>query len=520
MTGDGPAPAERIIADALALAEECGWSTAIAFAAGLPAPDDRAVRLFAAAGGCGAELLRGRLAERPGAPRIDVTPLEDIVADTGLALRPNRALAVLRCGELLTPEAVEAAAAVVRRASGSGLVVLTHAEILNGPDDLDLVQRGVWRTLFTDAPLSWAGQDLAEHGVLLWADSSAEPAAFLTPQLARDAGRFTAWLDGPGTAGAELRLARAAHMLDLMERAADAAEHRQPGGETRTAERRLTRLRTQTADLRRRWLKRLDEDRATLARQLEASLEVLEQELLSALREVPQRQDRHRPVPARLDQELLGWAESTRELTARRVAEDHGDLGRLADELDWELVDDVTEGEAPFREALLSGGRALFDFAGIDSAVPSGRDRPVQVRRSAWPSRAAVGAVIGAGAGMLASDDGILTLALGTAGAASGAASAYFSDQETARRAAGEARRDVVRRVGEIRTAVRERLRGAAEEARAEAAATFDSLDRQLAAAVARTERQSAGTTPGTALAPPRQRLDELRDRLRAATGK
>ncbi|MGW1165660.1 hypothetical protein [Streptomyces sp. NPDC002550] len=520
MTDDKPVPAERIIADALALAKECGWRPAVEFAAALPAADDQAVRLFAAAGDSGAEQLRCRLAERPGAAQIDVTPLEDIDADAGLALYPNRALAVLRCGELLTPAAVEAAAAIVRRPAGSGLAVLSHAEVLTGPDDLDLVQRGIWRTLFADAPLAWAGQDLAEYGVLLWADPSAEPAAFLAARLARDADRLTTWSDGPGAAGAELQARRAAHLLDLMEHAADPTEHQQPATEARTAARRLTRARTQAGELRRRWLKRLDEDRATLTRQLEASLDVLEQELLSALREAARRQPRHaQPVRDRLDRELCRWAAATRELAARRTAEHHRDLVRLADELDWEVIDGVTEGETPCRERLLSGGRFAVGFEGLGAAAHPTADRPAQGGLSAWPSRAAVGAAIGVGAAILASDDPQLALALGTAGAAGGAASTYFAGQESGRRAAAEARRVVAQRVGEIRDTVRDRLRGAAESARTEAAATFDALDRQLAAAVRRAEQHAAGAPSDTALATPRQRLTELRDRLRAATG-
>ncbi|MGV4983283.1 hypothetical protein [Streptomyces sp. NRAIS3] len=521
MTDDKALPAEQTIADALALAQECGWRPAVEFAAALPAADDQAVRLFAAAGDSGAEQLRGRLAERPGAARIDVTALEDIDADAGLALYPNRALAVLRCGELLTPAAVEAAAAIVRRPAGSGLAVLSHAEVLTGPDDLDLVQRGIWRTLFADAPLAWAGQDLAEYGVLLWADPSAEPAAFLAARLARDADRLATWSDGPGAAGAELQARRAAHLLDLMEHAADTAEHQQPAGEAGTAARRLTQARTQAAELRRRWLKRLDEDRATLTRQLEASLDVLEQELLSALREDARRHPRHaQPVRDQLDRELRRWAAATRELAARRTAEDRRDLVRLADELDWEVIDGVTEAEMPYRERLLSGGCLAVGFEGLDRAARPTDDRPAQGGRSAWPSRAVVGAVaIGVGAAIATSDDPLLTLALGTAGAAGGAASAHFVGQGNGRRAAAEARRDVAQRVGEIRDTVRDRLRGAAESARTDAAATFDALDQQLAAAVRRAEQQAAGAPSDTAVVTPRQRVTELRDRLRAATG-
>lgn len=520
MTDETPVPAEQTMADALVLAQKCGWSRPVEFAAALPATDDQAVRLFTAAGDSGADQLRRRLAERPHAAQIDVTPLEDIDADAGLALHPNRALAVLRCGELLTPAAVEAAAAIVHRPAGSGLVVLSHAEVLAGPDDLDLVQRGIWRTLFADAPLAWAGQDLSEYGVLLWADPSAEPAAFLAARLARDADRLAAWWDGPGDAGAELQAGRATHLLDLMEHAAEVAEHQQPATEAHRAARRLTQARTQAAELRRRWLKRLDEDRAMLTRQLEASLNVLEQELLSALREATQRQPRHtQRVRDRLDQELHGWAAAARELAARHAAEDHSDLVRLADELDWEVIEGVVRDEMPYRNRLLTGGRFTVGFEGLGPRARPTGERPTQGGRSAWPSRAAAGVAIGVGAAILVGDDPLLTLALGTAGAAGGAASAYFTGQETGRRAAADARRVVSQRVGEMRDTVRDRLRSQAEAARTDAAATFDALDEQLAAAVHRTEQHQAGAPSDTAFVTARQRVTELRARLRAATG-
>lgn len=519
MTDEKPVPAEQTIADGLALARECGWSSAVEFAAALPTVDDQTVRLFAAAGDSGAEQLRCRLAERPDAAQIDLTPLEDIDADPGLALRPNRALAVLRCGELITPAAVEAAAAIVRRPACSGLVVLSHAEILTGPDDLGLVQRGIWRTLFADAPLAWAGQDLAEYGVLLWADPTAEPAEFLAARLARDADRLAAWWDGPGTAGAELQARRAEHLLDLMEQAADTADHPQPAREVHRTARRLTQARTQAAELRRRWLKRLDEDRATLSRQLEASLDVLEQELLTAVREAAQRQPRHtRPVQDRLDQELREWATATRELADRRTAEHHRDLVRLADELDWDVIESVAEGEKHYRERLVSDKRFAVGFEGLGTGARTTSERPAEPGRSPWPSRAAVGAAIGVGAAILTGDP-LLTLAFGAVGAAGGAASAYFAGQEGGRWAEAEARRVVTQRVAEIRDTVRDRLRRAAERACTDAAATFDALDEQLAAAAHRTEQQAAGARSDTALAAARQHATELRDRLRAATG-
>src|SRR5215469_3006469 len=98
-----------ILADALAAADEHRWDRLRDFAVGLPDDRDPAVLLLASE-----ETVPGPLAGWLGSvdPSVPVLTesLEALTSNPAIALRANRVIVPLRCGELLTPEAVESGA--------------------------------------------------------------------------------------------------------------------------------------------------------------------------------------------------------------------------------------------------------------------------------------------------------------------------------------------------------------------------------------------------------------------------
>ena len=101
-----------------------------------------------------------------------------------LALPPNRLVVALRCGQLLMPETVQAAAAIAQRPATTYMIVLTGAEDIHTLEDLDAVERGIWRVLLGNPGEEWRGQDLLGRNCLLW--SGEIPDDRLTAQITTD----------------------------------------------------------------------------------------------------------------------------------------------------------------------------------------------------------------------------------------------------------------------------------------------------------------------------------------------
>ncbi|MFE7772772.1 hypothetical protein ACFU5O_02510 [Streptomyces sp. NPDC057445] len=525
-------PVGGVLADLAVLARQHGWAAVSAFIDALPGADDRTVLLLDSRTDGHAAALARELAAGEYSDPVATAPLETVVDDPGAALRPNRALLVLPCGELLTPEVVEAAAAVMQRPAGTTLIVLAGAEAFQSPDDLDMVQRGVWRMLLAGAVAEWggqdwAGEDLGERGCLLWSAPAGRPLDFLGDRLTRDADLLRHWLraDAAGPVGL-LREQRASYALTLAEQAA-AAKGPQPG-HSKDSGRRVAPLREELDAALRRRLKRLEENRDSLERQTGATLDMLEQDLLRAATDVlgtgPDRDTGQAAVRAKIDGKvdtaLLQWLSDTAATLRDRTRQFDDETRAQLEDVDWTLVREiVTDGSGPYPQELLDGARFEVRLETLaDELCPTGAPRSGSPgrRRSPVSRGTLVGGAIGLAAATLTGIPVVIPIA-GVAGAVGGhAVDGYVAARESERLAAEYAKWLVPRRVATARAALREHLRRATDRTARATENRFGALDRALDKAFARPPAPAGALEPsGDPTA--EQQLAGLRRRLEAA---
>lgn len=339
------------LAEVAALAASHGWAEVSEFTAAIPAPGDRGVEILAAADtdpgpltawiqGPGGTHQDG---DQEGGPACVVSSagLEPVADRPARALAPNRVLVALRCGQLLTSDAVAAAAAVLARPAGTYRVVLTGAEELESAADLATVERGLWRVLLAPDGAEWHGQDITALGCLLW--SGADPADAVRDRVATDVAALREWIAGPVAAGPELDRDRAASALSLAMAALDQAgaeagqSSAEPadGADRALRARRMADLAAQVRGLHERLLSRLDSDAEVTESQVLASLEVLEQDLVSATaygRDLP-------PEQAQRRADL--WVAETEQAVVQRYLNSAEQARHLLGRGDWELVNQV-----------------------------------------------------------------------------------------------------------------------------------------------------------------------------------
>lgn len=493
-----------VMADAVAAAGEHHWNRLSEFAATLPDDHDPAVLLLASA-----EAEPGPLARWLGSVDASVPvradSLEALAADPALALRANRVIAAFRCGELLTPEAVESGVLVVSRPARSYLIVMTGAELIRSKEDLALVQRSMWRLMLSEYGDEWAGQSLAEHGCVLWSDADA--AVFLTERILSDRELLTKWLGTEVEVSDGLRADRLAHALDM---AGTPGAHRL--GELpdpAIAARRLAHARTAVAKGRRRVLSSLDADTQNAEREITASLAMQEQDLLNGVAAfVAQHRDEIVDITAAetligryADNGLSGWqasAEAALRAQSERISDN---LRDLIDGMEWQVIDRAG-GPHP---------RTPFTAARLDTVLATGAARTPGIRAAGKGQfssgtanivlggaiGASIGAALGAGVGFA---PGLI------AGAAGGLALNRFLTERNVEHVTGKARAFIADCVAMARDNALTRFRRAAAEQRAAVIAAFDDLERAL-------DDQAGAPEPD----PGAGRLTELRERLRLA---
>lgn len=493
-----------ILDEAVTAAAKYHWDRLRAFAAGLPDDHDPTVQLLASPD-TESGALAGWIASAVPSVPVQTESLEVIAEHPELAVRANRVIAALRCGELLTPETVDSMAQVVSRPAGSYLIVLTGAELIRSDDDLALVQRSIWRLILAPDGGEWSGQNLGEYHCVLWSD--AETAALLAERIGRDREMLTQWLSAAVNVADLLRAARVDRALDLAE---------PPGGQRLgtlpdpdIAARRAASAREAAADGRRRVLDGLDANAQTAEREITASLAMHEQDLLNGVAayiarhrdEVANPADARALVGKYTEDGLRRWqaaAEASLRAQSQRIADN---LRSLVNGMEWHVID---RAGGPYP-------RTPFTAARLETSLPAGAPAVPEIggaRKSQLSPGAAnvvvggaigasVGAAVGAGLGVA---PGLIV------GAAGGLALNRVLAERNAEHVTDRARTFITGCVTTTREAALTRFRQAVAEQRATVTAAFDDLDHQLA------ERATAAEPDGGA-----EVIAELRERLRSA---
>src|ERR1700722_17488611 len=140
----GTGESQAVLTQLGAIASERHWAEATEFISLLPAANQV---LIEQAGDVNAAPLADWIAALlPGVP-VTTVPLEATAGVPGTGLSADKIVAVFRCGQFLTPASVDAARQIMARPPGSYIVVFVGAEVIQGPEDLRIVERGVWQAL-------------------------------------------------------------------------------------------------------------------------------------------------------------------------------------------------------------------------------------------------------------------------------------------------------------------------------------------------------------------------------------
>lgn len=516
-----------VLARTSALAAERGLRDVLHFVEALPDGRDRAMLLLAAPG-VDTEPLHRWIPRQDGTTPVRTGLLELTSPDAAAPLTANRVVAVLQCGTLLLPDTVEAAAAVVHRPAGTFAVVLVGAEVVQSAEDLELVQRGIWRVLIGDPGVEWFGQDLAEHGCVLWSDRTV--ADFIAGHVAKDMERLRQWIRG-GVAGYDpLAEMRVWYALDLAERELarrTTAELEPP----RAGPGNVSGLRAAAEDLRRRLLRRLDADLAAVELQIAASLQMLEQDLIMGIEEHLDQYGSESmngsalaaAVSAYLTEGSRDWRDKALELVVTRLRRTSDETGDLLDGVDWVQVNTAVGESARGSYPMVILDRltprtplAVPEPDALTGPAPPTREGP------AWAPtlrRAAYGAVAAAASLAVLGPELLPVVAAGAIGAAGGAVVDVKVSEFRGRRAAvSYARAAIAATMDEFARTVREQVRQSTAPVRRAVGAEFKELDASLRVAVEQLAIEGQAATRETGPGADAALLAELRGQLSVGT--
>jgi hypothetical protein len=362
-----------VLAELTERAERRGWAAVSAFVALLPADDDRRLTVLSGERS-GADTFLEWLAGLDDVPELVSGPLTQDGDDSGGGmLTPRRVLAVLRCATPIAPPDLAALRTLRQRPHGSYLVVFVGAEQAATADELDLLERGIRRSVPT-LPGDAAYGPLAERGIALWAS---DPAAEVAQRLTADRARLLGWIQGdPAGDTTELARVRAEHAVTLAELALAAAPH--PGRDSAHPDdegTRLRRLRAHLLKIHPAVLQRLDAEIGLLRSDIEASFATVRAEITDSTAQLAQTGAVDHSVAGRqrVDEHVLtllrhwsGQCENDLRDGAKAVADG---VARLlqSDAVDWELANQVVprpSGSYPHHLVAAADGLARWPDAG------------------------------------------------------------------------------------------------------------------------------------------------------------
>lgn len=524
-----PHDSAGVLAELGWLARERGWTDVVTFVDALPAAHHEAPLLVAPSVEVDPSPLLAWMTHAAPGIATTISQLELLARDMRPTLMVNRVVAVFECGRLLTPEAVEAATAVLTRPPASYAVVLAGASAITDKEDLELVERGVWRLLVRDPQAGWAGQDLTGQRCFLW--SAGQMSDLIAPRVARDREMLAGWLRSTVPSFPELERLRALYALDLAEASARRTPPVPGGAEQGTLKtERIIRARSEVGDLHQRMLQRLDADTGWMERQLAASLQTLQQDLLGGAGVYLDRYPASRGSASarQVKQAVMEYVmagarqwrgQALKSLLARR-REMTGESENLLAGVDWALVNTVAPRQdgKPYPAVLVhalasnpdlqlpDGGERRVVEAEIDSGA-AGWNSAIRMAVAGAMLAASVGLVMGPKLLPVAS-----AAALGAAGA--GLLGRYRARRHSAGGSLAYARAEIAAFAGAALPQVRQRIDHTMASVRAAVDGEFKALGDVLDRVVREVGAARPAAKPAAHGDPDRAQLAALRRRL------
>jgi len=515
---------QAVLAQVASIAAERNWSAVTEFVSSLSDADQI---LLLEADDASAEPLADWIASQLPGTSVTIASLE-AASDPGAGLQADRVVVAFRCGQFLTPAGVEGARQVMTRPAGSYVIVFVGAEVIQGPEDERIVERGIWQSLVGDPDIRWDGQDLAEHGCLLWGTPA--PSSYSSGRVGRDQASLEEWLRASDAGGAAqaaqtpqaaqaaqtaLAAQRADHALELAEHEVALAAEADRARARSADYAKLHEAKEAVSGLRSQVLKRLDADAAQLDEEIAVSLHDLRGRLL---RDLDQRLGRRgderwtdeelrKEIEDVLRQGMALWRAEVLGIVAKRWGHADDAAEKLLRSVDWNHVNAVAADTGrDYPGAILAHIRALGDAdlavgdlprTGSQPSLPSADPRGTVVRVTAS------GAALAVVAALITGPAFVPVVAAGAAGAAG----AGFLDRHLGVRANHQAAESLARNqitlaVDHALDTAREQVRALARTARRAVTDDFRYLDDLLHAAVLRQAAESAAE-PSPPAGPP-----------------
>ena len=331
------------------LAEQRGWGQVAELSTALCDDNGNTVVIAAPAGVDATPLLEWAKSTLSGV-EAKMVGLEGLAQNPAPVLSIPQLLAVFECGKIIEADAMEAFSSVFfGRPSSSYAVVLTGAELVDTPEELETAQRAAWRLLVPDPKPEWGGQDLLQQGCFLW--SEGEPKEFLQLRAGRDKAALATWLKVPAKNAQTLERDAALYVLDLAEThlSRDSSALALDGQSDLEAHQLDSTLEL-LSNMRRHLVRRLDADASSLERQLTASLQTLEQNLIQGLPDYLHKQARldgeadvQQVLREYISKGVSDWETTTHALLSRRGHEISGEVEDMFASVDWELVNRIAD---------------------------------------------------------------------------------------------------------------------------------------------------------------------------------
>lgn len=261
------------------LARRRGWHAVEELASELLSSRGRETVLMLPGGGADAVPLQAWIQQLTAGERIAQVDLVRLRATPHRALFARKLIAVFDCGRPLPAAQVLTLLAQFRSRPREALaIVFTRADRLERRDDLELMERTIWRVFAPGPDKDWRGQDVIGCQCYLW--TSGTPREFLRERCNRDRARLAAMVRRhPGEAdAAALQDLQVTRLLEL------ASAHCNSGARHGDADLSGMRRRCdEIAQLRRRLARRLECSVFEVARAAVAALLQSQREILQCV---------------------------------------------------------------------------------------------------------------------------------------------------------------------------------------------------------------------------------------------